>query len=435
MPHGTQPDFSPSSRPAPVGPEHRNGRPPGGAVRDARSRARRARGRAARGLRARRPRGARSSSARRSRRFEETWAAACCDGRLRRRRLGHRRALDQPAGGRASAPGDEVIVPAHTYIASALAVLHAGAVPVLCDVERRHRPARRRRRRGRGRARARPRSWRCTSTASSATCRRSSAWRRATGCSLFEDAAQAHGAACDGASRRRLRARRGLLVLPEQEPRRARRRRRDLHERRRARRASPAHPRPRPAEQGRARRARLQRAARRAAGGLPEREAPWARRRERDAAAPRRHLSRRVGGPGPAARGAPLDAVRVPPLPGAGAGARRGGREAARGRRRHRRALPARRSHEQPALRGHTRVSGDLRRAEAWAREELSLPMSPGLTQAEVEYAARACVTAVDVERSKRAGPRCGLTPPSARGRSDSRSSASATHRPERRRR
>jgi dTDP-4-amino-4,6-dideoxygalactose transaminase len=32
-------------------------------------------------------------------------------------------------------PGDEVIVPAHTFIASALGVLHAGATPVLCDVE------------------------------------------------------------------------------------------------------------------------------------------------------------------------------------------------------------------------------------------------------------------------------------------------------------
>jgi dTDP-4-amino-4,6-dideoxygalactose transaminase len=30
--------------------------------------------------------------------------------------------------------GDEVIVPAHTYIASALAILHAGATPVFCDV-------------------------------------------------------------------------------------------------------------------------------------------------------------------------------------------------------------------------------------------------------------------------------------------------------------
>ena len=31
--------------------------------------------------------------------------------------------------------GDEVIVPAHTFIASALAIVHAGAVPVPCDVE------------------------------------------------------------------------------------------------------------------------------------------------------------------------------------------------------------------------------------------------------------------------------------------------------------
>jgi dTDP-4-amino-4,6-dideoxygalactose transaminase len=32
-------------------------------------------------------------------------------------------------------PGDEVIVPAHTYIASALGVAHVGATPVLCDVD------------------------------------------------------------------------------------------------------------------------------------------------------------------------------------------------------------------------------------------------------------------------------------------------------------
>jgi dTDP-4-amino-4,6-dideoxygalactose transaminase len=31
--------------------------------------------------------------------------------------------------------GDEVIVPAHTFIATALAVVHAGAIPVFCDVE------------------------------------------------------------------------------------------------------------------------------------------------------------------------------------------------------------------------------------------------------------------------------------------------------------
>jgi dTDP-4-amino-4,6-dideoxygalactose transaminase len=33
-------------------------------------------------------------------------------------------------------PGDEVIVPAHTFISSALAVVHAGATVVFCDVER-----------------------------------------------------------------------------------------------------------------------------------------------------------------------------------------------------------------------------------------------------------------------------------------------------------
>lgn len=32
-------------------------------------------------------------------------------------------------------PGDEVIVPGHTFIASALGVLHAGAEPVFCDVD------------------------------------------------------------------------------------------------------------------------------------------------------------------------------------------------------------------------------------------------------------------------------------------------------------
>jgi dTDP-4-amino-4,6-dideoxygalactose transaminase len=32
-------------------------------------------------------------------------------------------------------PGDEVIVPAHTFIASALAIAHVGATPVLCEVQ------------------------------------------------------------------------------------------------------------------------------------------------------------------------------------------------------------------------------------------------------------------------------------------------------------
>jgi dTDP-3-amino-3,4,6-trideoxy-alpha-D-glucose transaminase len=33
-------------------------------------------------------------------------------------------------------PGDEVLVPGHTFIASALGILHAGATPVFCDVQR-----------------------------------------------------------------------------------------------------------------------------------------------------------------------------------------------------------------------------------------------------------------------------------------------------------
>jgi dTDP-3-amino-3,4,6-trideoxy-alpha-D-glucose transaminase len=67
-------------------------------------------------------------------RFEAAWAAACgtahCVG------VGSGTAalslLLRAAGVR---PGDEVIVPAHTFIATALAVVDAGAVPVLCDVD------------------------------------------------------------------------------------------------------------------------------------------------------------------------------------------------------------------------------------------------------------------------------------------------------------
>ena len=39
---------------------------------------------------------------------------------------------------------------------------------------------------------------------------------------------------------------------------------------------------------------------------------------------------------------------------------------------------------------------GPLPHAEAWAAEELSLPMSPALRAEEVERAAEACLAAVD---------------------------------------
>src|SRR6202030_4359028 len=32
-------------------------------------------------------------------------------------------------------PGDEVIIPAHTYMATATSVLAAGAIPLICDVD------------------------------------------------------------------------------------------------------------------------------------------------------------------------------------------------------------------------------------------------------------------------------------------------------------
>jgi dTDP-4-amino-4,6-dideoxygalactose transaminase len=94
-------------------------------------------------------------------------------------------------------PGDEVVVPAHTFIASALGVLHAGATPVFCDVQR-----------DTGlidpdaiEAAVSPRTaaviavhlygQACAMDAIGALARR-------RGLFVLEDAAQAHGASCDG---------------------------------------------------------------------------------------------------------------------------------------------------------------------------------------------------------------------------------------------
>src|SRR3954452_8523986 len=67
-------------------------------------------------------------------RFEAAWAAVCgvehCVGVA-----SGTAALTLMLHAAGIGPGDEVIVPAHTYIASALGVIHAGAQVVLCDVE------------------------------------------------------------------------------------------------------------------------------------------------------------------------------------------------------------------------------------------------------------------------------------------------------------
>jgi dTDP-4-amino-4,6-dideoxygalactose transaminase len=65
--------------------------------------------------------------------FESRWAAFCEVEHAVGVASGTA-ALTLALEGLGVGPGDEVIVPAHTFIASALAVIHAGATPVLCDV-------------------------------------------------------------------------------------------------------------------------------------------------------------------------------------------------------------------------------------------------------------------------------------------------------------
>jgi dTDP-3-amino-3,4,6-trideoxy-alpha-D-glucose transaminase len=129
-------------------------------------------------------------------RFEDAWAAACgtahCVG------VGSGTAaltlLLRAAGiGR----GDEVIVPGHTYIASALGVIHAGALPVLCDVED-----------GTGLLDVNAAADAVTSRTAAILAvhlygqvcdmRALGDLARLHGLALFEDAAQAHGARWDG---------------------------------------------------------------------------------------------------------------------------------------------------------------------------------------------------------------------------------------------
>jgi dTDP-3-amino-3,4,6-trideoxy-alpha-D-glucose transaminase len=67
-------------------------------------------------------------------RFEEEFAGYCEVGQCVGVSSGTA-ALSLILRARGVGPGDEVIVPAHTFVASALAVAHVGAVPVLCDVD------------------------------------------------------------------------------------------------------------------------------------------------------------------------------------------------------------------------------------------------------------------------------------------------------------
>ena len=130
-------------------------------------------------------------------------------------------------------PGDEVIVPAHTFVATFEAVTQAGGVPVPVDVgeddynldSRRVEAARR----PRDRAFVLP----VHLYGQMADMRRAARGRRPrTGSTIVEDACQAHGAERDGlrAGDGGLRGR--LQLLPGQEPRRDGRRGRARHRRR-----------------------------------------------------------------------------------------------------------------------------------------------------------------------------------------------------------
>jgi dTDP-3-amino-3,4,6-trideoxy-alpha-D-glucose transaminase len=325
-------------------------------------------------------------------RFEAQWAATCatayCVG------VGSGTAaltlLLRSAGiGR----GDEVIVPAHTYIASALGVINAGAVPVLCDVEE-----------GTGlldvdaaAAAVTPRTAAilavhlygqvCDMPALGGVARRH-------GLALFEDAAQAHGATGQGRPAGSLGDGAAFSFYPSKNlgalgdggaictddaalAERARRLR-NLGQRRKGEHTDLGVNERLDGLQAALLSVKL--------GHLQEGN----RARRRHAAAYRERLAGHVGllqerAMSPcvyhlfpirvAARPAVVDALGA-------AGIDTGVHY-----------TPA--LHWQPALRGRVVAPYSLPHAEAWAAEELSLPMSPALRDEEIERAADACVEAV----------------------------------------
>ena len=192
---------------------------------------------------------------------------------------------------------------------------------------------------------------------------------------VLEDAAQAAGARHRGRMRRLARRGRGLFVLSEQEPRRARGRRSGLHRRRTAGQPAASSAQPWPARQGRARRARLQRAARRPSGRAAARQARVPGRVERGPARPCRGLSGVAAREHRGHRGAPGDPVHLSPVPDSLRGPRLDARTSARGAGSRPACTTPARSTSTPPGRTTPSAMAMLPIAEAWAAEELSLPM------------------------------------------------------------
>jgi dTDP-3-amino-3,4,6-trideoxy-alpha-D-glucose transaminase len=325
-------------------------------------------------------------------RFEAAWATACGTAECVGVASGTA-ALSLLLRAAGIAEGEEVVVPAHTYIASALAVIHAGAVPVLCDVED-----------GTGlldvdaaAAAVGPRTAGILAVhLYGQLCDMPAISRLATrqGLAVFEDAAQAHGAECHGQRAGGFGKGAAFSFYPSKNlgalgdggaictndtavAERARQLR-NLGQRRKGEHVMLGVNERLDALQAAFLRVKL--------GGL---EAANAARR-RHSASYRALLDRRVRllEQRPATPCVyHLFPVRVPERDTVAARIRAAGI----GTGVHY-PLPL---HRQPALRGRIVARGQLPHAEAWAREELSLPMSPKLEPAEIEAAAHACAVAV----------------------------------------
>jgi dTDP-4-amino-4,6-dideoxygalactose transaminase len=332
-------------------------------------------------------------------RFEEAWAAECGVAEC----VGVGSGTAALAVGLLAAgvgPGDEVIVPAHTYIASALGVLHTGAVPVLCDVEE-----------GTGlldveaaAAAIGPRTAAILVVHLHGQLCDMPAFERLAarhGLVLFEDAAQAHGA--EGFGRRAgafgLAAAfsfypsknlgalgdAGAICTNHPDVARIARQIRNLGQRHKGEHVLPGVNERLDGLQAAFLNVKL--------AGLQA--ANTARRRH--AATYRALLEGRVRlledrSATPCVYH--LFPVRTVERDAVAAGMRGAG--IATGVH----YSPA--LHRQPALRGLVVESGELMHAEAWAREELSLPMAPQLRTAEIEAAARACAAAVEIAHLQR---------------------------------
>ena len=165
-------------------------------------------------------------------------------------------------------PGDEVITTPLSAAYSALAIMAAEARPVFADID----PAR---------LTLDPRAIEAAITPRTAAIMPVHLYGQPAdmsailaiaerhGLAVVEDACQAHLATCDGPAGRIDGRRRRAQLLPDQEPRRARRRRRGADQRSRARRPHPPAPQRRPVVALSPRRVRRELAAGRDAGGHP----------------------------------------------------------------------------------------------------------------------------------------------------------------------